>query len=162
MTISRGWVRWCVAGLAIVAMPACGRSTTGPSGAETLDLAGAWSGTLFQPGSGTRGTDMLATWMATQTGNSVSGSHTLSHPVLGVTLTGTLAGVLTGSQLSLTQVVARGDVPGFPDCSFTGTGSVTVTSRSISGILTTSFKSCEGFNMFANGSVPAELALQKQ
>jgi hypothetical protein len=105
---------------------------------------------------------MPATWTAAQAGNSISGLHTLSHPVSGVTLTGTLAGVLTGSQLSLTEVVAQGNVPGFPNCSFTGTGSVTVTSRSISGILTTSFTSCEGFNMFANGSVPAQLALQKQ
>jgi hypothetical protein len=105
---------------------------------------------------------MQVTWMASQTGNEVSGAHTLLHPSTGAVVTGTLAGTVTGTQLTLTETVASGNVPGFSNCSFVGTGTAAVSPAAISGVLTTTFNSCEGFNMFANGSVPAQLALMKK
>jgi hypothetical protein len=154
------WVRRWICGLAVISMVSCNSSGPGPS--QTLNLAGTWSGTLFQPGSGTGGAPMTVTWAASQTGSSVSGDHTLVHPDSRA-IAGTLAGTLTGSQLVLRQTVPRGNVPGFPDCSFVGTGSVTASAASISGTLSTMFTSCVGFNLnFPNGQVNATLALTKQ
>ena len=135
----------------------CDRSNT-PS--PVLNLAGTWTGTLFHPGGGTSGTPMQVTWVATQNGMSVSGSHTLVHPTVG-TMTGTLTGTLTGNELALTQTVPAGNIPGFPSCSFTATASVPATASSITGSLNTTFRTCDSFNMFTNGSVPAVLALTK-
>jgi hypothetical protein len=153
------WTRRCIGGLALVAIcsTGCSRSNT-PS--PVLNLAGTWSGTLFHPGGGTGGTPMQMTWVASQKAAIVTGTHTLMHPS-GAVLSGTLTGSVTGSMLALTETVPAGNVPGFPNCSFTAASTLPVTANSIAGNLTTTFRSCDGFNMFANGSVPAVLALTK-
>jgi hypothetical protein len=125
-----------------------------------LNLTGTWTGTLFHPGGGTGGAPMQVTWVAVQNGNSVAGSHTLVHPS-GVVLTGTLTGTLTGDMLALSQTVPAGNIPGFPNCSFISASTLPATANSITGNLNTTFRSCEGFNMFPNGSVPAVLQLTK-
>lgn len=156
-------IRRVIAAGAVVAAAGCGEATMpSPPPAGPLQLAGVWTGTLFHPGSGTGGVPMQVRWTATQVGTVVSGPHTITRPDSGLVITGTLTGTLSGSEMALTQTVLRGGVSGFPNCAIVAAGQFTPTERSISGVLQTSFAGCDGFNMFANGAVPAQLALTRQ
>jgi len=76
------WIRILVvvfvAGL-LATLSACGNSSTAPS--APLDLTGTWSGQLGQPGSTSA---LRLTWVASHTGNVVSGVATLVKPAFNV------------------------------------------------------------------------------
>ena len=108
-------IRDSVLGVIVLLTVSCGGSNTTPS---QLNLSGTWSGTLRQPGS-QGGSTITVIWVASQVGNSVSGPETVSEPRRS-TYTGTLAGTVTGDQLSLTETVRQGSIPGFPLCSISG------------------------------------------
>lgn len=154
-------IRHVALGAGLLAAVGCGGSNTAPSQPPSLNLAGTWSGTLRQPGS-QGGSTITVIWVVTQVGNRVSGPETVSEPRRGTTYSGTLAGTLTGTQLSLTETVPQGSIPGFPLCSISGAGSFSASAASISGTITARFASCEGFNFFANPeSVIEEFVLTK-
>lgn len=137
---------------AVLAAASCGHSDGG-SGAPTapstpaLNLSGTWSGTFAEPGSTN---SLRAAWTAGQSGTSVTGAFVLDRPDQAeVKLTGTLAGALSGSQLTLTLTMPAGAFAslGAPSsCSATGTGtSAATTATSISSTLTVTFHaSCVG------------------
>lgn len=149
------WSRCVLLGLLSVSSVACRGSTTMPSAA--LNLSGTWSGLLGQSASGTA---LRVTWVATQSGNTISGSATLIKPAADVPATGPLVGTLAGTQLSLTYMVSTGGVPGFANCSISGSGSATATGSTISGSLAVTFTSCAGSGLEPTGS--NQLMLTKQ
>jgi hypothetical protein len=119
----------------------CGASTS-PS--VSPNLSGTWSGVV---GAGSGGGNALRlTWLANQTGDSVSGPATVSTSpaVTNIAFGGTLSGTLAGSQLSLAFTSPPGSVSGFGNCFASGTGSATVNKNTISGNLSMTFTSCEG------------------
>ena len=118
---------------------ACDDAPTGPTVAPSI--TGNWQGLLGQSMSGTA---LRMTWQASRTGDSVAGPATIFKPSLSVVGSGTLEGTLTGNQLTLRLSVPTGNVPGFPACAVTGTGSATVSGNSLSGTLATNFSSCTG------------------
>jgi hypothetical protein len=97
-------------------------------------------------------TSLRVTWVASQTGTTVSGSATLVKPATNIPATGTLTGTLTGSQLSLTYLVPAGSVPGFPGCTVSGTGLASATSSTISGMLSITFGGCAGSGLQPTGN----------
>ena len=125
-------------------------TVTSPSG---LNLAGTWSGT-FGPFAATingvplpgRSNSWTCQWVAMQTGVNVSGPITflvnteLSQPF--PTLSGTLSGSLTGTQLTLALSVPSQGFSLFSPCSISSNGSVTAGTGTISGSLSDSFASC--------------------
>jgi hypothetical protein len=152
--------RWLkVAAVSLTLSAACGSKTT-PS-PTPLNLAGTWSGTLVIPESATTGSALALTWTASQNGVNVSGPHTVTHPQTGLSFSGTLTGTLSGTNLTLTMTVPRGNVPISPTCSITGVGVMSATTTSIAGTLTTVLSQCDGFNFPANGTVPLLLTLSK-
>jgi hypothetical protein len=149
-----GEIRYATLGVLFVSTLACGGTNTGPSEPPPLNLAGTWSGTLRQPGS-QGGTGITVIWVASQTGNRVSGPETVSEPRR-PTYMGTLAGTISGTELTLTETVPQGNIPGFPLCSISGTGPFTASSNAISGTITAAFRSCEGFNLLPNPEAVVE------
>ena len=117
----------------------CGGSASGPS--SSLNLTGSWSGMVGQPQSGSA---LRLTWIATQSGTTVSGPATLVKPSTDVPATGTMAGTLTGSQLMLTYEVPAGSVPVYLSCTISGSGTATATAQSIMGALQLVFTNCLG------------------
>jgi hypothetical protein len=96
-----------VAGL-LATLSACGNSSTAPS--APLDLTGTWSGQLGQPGSTSA---LRLTWVATHTGNVVSGVATLVKPAVNVQARGVMTGILNGDRLLLTYAVPPDSIQGF-------------------------------------------------
>ena len=131
-------VRNVVVVLVATLASACGGGTS-PSPA--LNLTGTWSGMLGQPQSGSA---LRVTWMATETGTTVSGPAVLVKPASNVPATGTMTGTLSGSQLTLTDTVPAGTVAVFLSCTVAGTGSATASAQTISGSLQTTFTNCLG------------------
>jgi hypothetical protein len=127
-----------VAGL-LATLSACGNSSTAPS--APLELTGTWSGQSGQPGSMSA---LRLTWVATHTGNVVSGVATLIKPAVGVEARGAMTGTLNGDRLLLSYFVPPDSIPGFPTCEIAGLGNATATSNSITGTLGLMFRSCAG------------------
>ena len=142
---------------------ACDASNTAPSQTSQpapLNLAGTWSGTMRQPGS-QGGSTITVVWVVTQTGSRVSIAETVSEPRRS-TYNGSLSGTLAGDQLSLTETVPQGNIPGFAQCSISGSGTLSASRTSISGTITAAFSSCETFNFFSNpNAVIEQFALTK-
>jgi hypothetical protein len=150
-------VRNLMAGLLAIVVSGCGDSATSSTkiGSET-SFSGSWTGTL--------GTAYRVTWSASQSGPNVSGPVTLSATINGqvVTATGTFNWVLAGTNVSLTMNVPTGSVSGFATCSFTGNGPGTATAsnnfaNSISGNLTMTYGSCQGFSSVSSETLPISL-----
>lgn len=138
-------VRTCVLSLVVVATLACGDSATGPTtigSPAALNLAGTWTGVIGMPQSGN---SIRATWTASQTGLSVTGPIALTRPSDNIAFAGTLAGTLSGTRLLLTYTIPRGNVPGFADCSMSGTGSADASTATILGTLTITYTNCQGY-----------------
>jgi len=127
-----------VAGL-LAALSACGGSPSAPS--ERLDLTGTWSGFLGPQGSTSA---LRLTWVATQTGDVVSGIATLVKPAVNVQGRGAMTGILNGDRLVITYAVPPDSIPGFSRCEIAGLGNATATNNSISGGLALRFTSCDG------------------
>jgi hypothetical protein len=146
-----------MAGLVAIVVAGCGGSSTSSTniGSDT-SFSGSWTGTL--------GTAYRVTWPSSQSGPNVSGPVTLSATINGqaVTATGTMNAVLAGSNVTLTMNVPTGGVSGFATCSITGTGSGTATAsnnraNSISGNLTMTYGSCQGFSSVSSETLPISL-----
>jgi hypothetical protein len=130
-------------------------SCNGEMSPSPLNLTGTWSGMLGQSGTGSA---LRVTWVATQAGASVTGPATLVKPSANVPATGTMAGTLSGSQLTLTYSVPAGAVPVYLSCMVTGGGSATATNQTISGNLETTFTFCLGSGLERPDSTQLTLA----
>lgn len=116
-----------VAAPAPVAPPAAA-----PAPAPTLNLSGTWTGTV-RPAARPGQTFQLTSWIATQTGTSISGPVVINVGD-GVLVSAVLTGTISGAELTAaTFTVAAGSIKELPTCSFTGTGTYTATASSISG-----------------------------
>jgi hypothetical protein len=135
-----------VAGL-LATVSACGDSPTAPSAPS--DLSGTWSGQLGQPGSSSA---LRLTWVATHTGNIVSGVATLVKPAVNVQGRGAMTGILDGNRLILTYAVPPDSIQGFPNCEIAGIGNATATNNSMTGTLGLMFTSCSGTGLEPPGS----------
>ena len=142
-----------VAGL-LATLSACGSSSTGPS--APLDLSGTWSGQLGQPASTSA---LRLTWVATHTGNIVSGIATLVKPAFDVQARGVMTGILNGDRLVLTYAVPPDSIPGFATCEIAGIGSATAANDSMTGAIPLMFRSCAGTGLEPPGN--NELRLTK-
>ena len=131
----------------LATLNACGGSSNAPS--PQLDLTGTWSGQLGQPGSATA---LRLTWVATQTGNVVSGIATIVKPAVNVQGRGVMTGILNGDQMFLTYAVPSDSIPGFSTCEIGGAGNATATNTSITGALPLRFTSCAGTGLEPPGS----------
>jgi hypothetical protein len=144
------WIRILVvvfvAGL-LATLSACGNSSTAPS--ALLDLTGTWSGQLGQPGSASA---LRLTWVATHTGNVVSGVATLVKPAFNVQARGGMTGTLNGDRLFLTYAVQPDTIQGFFTCEIAGFGNATATNNSITGTISLIFTSCAGTGLEPPGS----------
>jgi hypothetical protein len=144
------WIRILVvvfvAGL-LATLSACGNSSTAPS--APLDLTGTWSGQLGQPGSTS---ELRLTWVATHTGNVVSGIATMVRPAFNVQARGVMTGIFNGDRLFVTYAVPPDSIQGFPTCEFAGLGNATATNNSITGTLSLTFRSCAGTGLEPPGS----------
>jgi len=127
--------------VAFSVLAATALTCNGEMSPSPVNLTGTWSGMLGQSGTGSA---LRVTWIATQTGMTVSGPATMVKPSLNVPATGTMTGTLSGSQLTLTYAVPAGAVPVYLSCMVTASGSATATSQSISGNLDTTFTFCLG------------------
>ena len=133
----------------------CGGSASGPS--SSLNLTGSWSGMVGQPQSGSA---LRLTWIATQSGTTVSGPATVVKPSTDVPATGTMAGTLTGSRLTLTYEVPAGSVPVYLSCTISGSGIATATAQSMVGALQLVFTNCLGSGLETTESPQFTLAKQ--
>ena len=138
----------------------CDDEPTSPSPIGTppaLNLTGTWVGPF-----GARQTSVAfrATWTASQTGANVTGNVEMFRASDNVTFTGSLAGVLSGTNLSLTYTVPRGNVPGAPDCTISGNGTIPATTTLLSGTLNVTSTNCEAISVLP--SSVDEIALVKQ
>jgi hypothetical protein len=110
-----------------------------------VTLTGSWSGTLGSPGDPDPDT---MTWTATQTGNSVTGPMVYTNAGRPPSINGTIAGTISGSQVSLTFTLGPGSwvpVGGPSTCGVTGTAVSTPTATSLIASLTMIFDpSCVG------------------
>lgn len=144
------WIGAAALAVGLTAMVGCGgadgalssASPTAPSpaassAAPTLNLAGTWTGSFREPGSSSP--IRIRSWTVTQSGANVSGPLVLVVEGDGgqdVTVTGTLAGTVSGAQLtSATFTVAAGAIPDLPTCSIRGTGTLAASAASVSGPL---------------------------
>ncbi len=144
------WIRILVVVLVVGLLPtlgACGNSSTAPS--APLDLTGTWSGLLGEPGSTSA---LRLTWVATHTGNVVSGIATMVKPAVNVQARGVMTGILNGDRLFLTYAVPPDSIQGFFTCEIAGLGNATATNTSIAGALPLMFRSCAGTGLEPPGS----------
>jgi hypothetical protein len=110
-----------------------------PTAAPALSLGGAWAGTLTVEGESE--CCRVNSWTASQNGASVSGPLVLDVGD-GQTVTATLTGTVSGSQLApATFTVAAGAIgdPELRACGFSGTGTLAATASSVSGTLSMTF-----------------------
>ena len=152
--MGRGWIPASLLALVLGINFSCGCSPTRPS---PMNMTGIWSGTL---GPATSGTSVRLVWNATQSFSDVSGPVTISKPVDNLNFAGTLSGTLNAQNLSLTFTVPAGSVPGFADCRITGTGAGAASNSVITGTITVTATSCEGFTGHPTGT--QSLSLTKQ
>lgn len=145
---SRIFVVAFIAGL-LTTLTACGGSSTAPTPPAQLDLTGTWSGQLGQPGSTSA---LRVTWVATHTGNIVSGIATVVKPAFNVQGRGAMTGILNGDRLILTYAVPPDSIPGFARCEIAGIGNATATSNSINGAIGLMFTACDGTGLERPGS----------
>ena len=129
-----------IAGL-LTTSTACGGSSTAPTPPAQLDLSGTWSGQLGQPGSTSA---LRVTWVATHTGNVVSGVATVVKPAFNVQGRGAMTGILNGDRLTLAYAVPPDSIPDFGRCEIAGIGSATATGNSINGAIGLMFTRCDG------------------
>jgi len=128
----------------LVAACSSGGATTPTSLSPTgMNLSGAWTGTMVES-SVDPDPDRLS-WTATQSGANVSGTAVLtmmgSEPKV---VTGTMTGVIAGTQVSLTFTLPAGSfvsVGGPAGCSVTGTATATPSEISIAATMTRTFSS---------------------
>jgi hypothetical protein len=139
-----------------------------PTTPTTLNLAGTWAGTMPES-SADPDPDRLS-WTATQSGANLSGpaALTMMASTPGGTpkvATGTITGVLAGTQLSLTFTLPAGSLVsagGPAGCSVTGTLTSTPTATSITGTMTRTFSAaCLGVVVSSSTDTP-QLLLTKQ
>ena len=167
--MTRGWLTNVGLGVAVLTLAACsseGGST--PTTPTTLNLAGTWAGTM--PESAADPDPDRLSWTATQSGANLSGTAVLT--MMASTpggapkfATGTMTGVLAGTQLSLTFTLPAGSLvaAGAPaGCSLTGTLTSTPTETSITGTKTRTFSAaCLGV-VVSSPTDTAQLLLTKQ
>jgi len=132
--------------VAAVLASGCGSSSESPTAPSGLNLAGTWAGNL-----GSNSNDRNAvTWTATQSGSSPTGAFgiTLDEGDALQKVNGTLAGTVSGTQVSWTLTFPAGafTAAGSATCSVTGTGtSSATTTSSISVSLNLTFaQACVG------------------
>ena len=137
---------WACGGSSSSSSPTAPTTST-PAPAPTLSLAGTWGGTVTQP---ERSTPIPVTsWTATQSGASVTGPMVLNVNT-GSTQT-TLAGTVSGSQLTSVTFTVPNQTGFPPGCSFSGTGTLTASASSISGSLAMTFPAaCVGAGSVSN------------
>ena len=87
---------------------------------------------------------LRVTWVATHTGNVVSGVATLVKPAFNVQARGVLTGNLDGNRLLLTYAVPSDSIQGFARCEIVGIGNATAATGSITGTIGLMFTTCEG------------------
>jgi hypothetical protein len=92
------------------------------------------------------------TWVATQTGNVVSGVATLVKPAVNVQGRGGMTGTVDGNRLVLSYAVPPDSIPGFARCEVAGIGNATVATSSITGTIALMFTSCDGTGLEPPGS----------
>lgn len=138
---------------ALACDPVTSPSTIGTPPA--LDLTGTWGGLIGVPPSSV---SFKATWTAAQTGGNVSGGLALTRAADNTVFSGTLSGTLSGNRLSLTYTVPRGNIPGVPDCSMSGTGTFEPTSTAIGGRLNISYTNCQGLTTESSSVEELQLA----
>lgn len=143
----------------IGAVAGCGSDSGTVTSPGPADVTGIWTGLLGAPGSGSA---LRMTWMASQSGTSVSGPLSIVKPMAAVEATGPLTGTVSGTQLSISYVVTAGSVVGYPSCSISGTGSGTLAGSTISGTLTLTFTSCGGASSGLEPPASNQLSLTKQ
>src|SRR5688572_18480165 len=83
---------------------------TSPSAIGTppaLNLSGTWEGVIGPPQQVT--VALRATWNASQSGSSISGPIAVSRAADNLSFSGGLTGTLTGTRLSATYTVPRGN-----------------------------------------------------
>ena len=131
----------------LVTLSACGSSPTEPS--PPSDMTGTWSGQLGQPDSTSA---LRLTWVATHTGNIVSGIATMVKPAVNVQARGVMTGILNGDRLVLTYAVPPDSIQGFAACEIAGIGSATATNNKITGAIPLMFRSCAGTGLEPPGS----------
>ena len=133
--------------LLIAATCACDDGPTEPSAIGTppaLNLTGTWLGSIGVPG---MSVSFEAAWTASQSGSAVTGPVALFRPSDKVAFSGTINGTLSGTRLALTYMVPRGSVPGAPDCTISGTGTIEATATLLSGLLNISSPNCEPISL---------------
>jgi hypothetical protein len=153
-------VRVALVPLFILSSSACGEGPTSPTGIgspPSLNLTGTWVGPLGPPQTNI---SFRATWTASQTGSAVSGPVAMFRASDNVAFDGTLAGVLSGTRLSLTYAVPRGNVPGAPDCTISATGTIDATATLLAGTMNMTAPNCEAISLLP--SAVGEIALVKQ
>jgi hypothetical protein len=133
---------------------ACSKSSAAPS--APLDLTGTWSGQVGQPGSMSA---LRLTWVATHTGDVVSGIATLVKPAFNVQARGVMTATANGPRFVLSYAVPPDSIQGFSTCELFGLGNVTATNTSITGTMAFTFTSCGGTGLEPPGS--NELRLTK-
>src|SRR5262245_14223004 len=101
-----------VAVTSLLALSACGGGSSSRPPPQ-LELSGTWSGQLGQPGSTSA---LRLTWVATQSGNVVSGVATIVKPAINVQGRGAMTGVIDGGRLFLTYAVPPDSIQGFARC----------------------------------------------
>jgi len=106
------------------------------------------------------GSALRLTWTATHVNAVVSGPATVVKPSVNVPATGTMIGVVSGDQMTLTYTVPAGSVPVYLSCTIIGAGLTTVTSQSIAGTLQLTFTNCLGSGLETTDS--PQLSLVKQ
>jgi hypothetical protein len=147
------FVRLTAVTIVSVIATACGSSSpslsnqlpTAPSAASPVNVAGAWSGTIANPNNNAVPVQMTLT----QDGTTVSGSVVISGkgPDGPITFNGTVAGSVSGSQVTATVTIPAGNYAmfGASACSATGTGTYSVSASSLSGQINETFDpSCVG------------------
>ena len=88
----------------LATLGACDDPPTAPP--PTLDLTGTWSGQVGQPGSTSA---LRLTWVATHSGDTVSGIATLVKPAFNVEARGVMTARVTGDRLVLVAAVLDDD-----------------------------------------------------
>lgn len=123
------------------------------------DVTGTWTGLL---GTQASGSALRLTWVASQSGDTVSGALTVVKPMNNVPATGPLTGTISGSQLALSYSVTAGSVAGFPNCTISGSGGGTLSGSTITGALPLTFTSCSGAASGLEPPSSSQFSLTKQ
>jgi hypothetical protein len=150
--------------LLAVTMAACGQGSTAPSPsppANPANVAGLWTGTIGVTSQ--EGRPLGVNWIASETGNTVSGIATFTAvpPAAAqvTTFVGPLTGTRTGNQLSLSYTATYGTVLA-GTCALTGIGTATLNDGTLTGTLSVNLGSCDSLGLQPPTSM--ELLLKKQ